>query len=53
VWKTLLDGDGNVIPWRAWELGKSIAQNGPQHGCLLFEKLLHTKVVDALSWKSL
>lgn len=31
VWRTLLDGDGNVIPWCAWELGKSIAQNGPLH----------------------
>lgn len=26
-------------------------QNGPQHGCLLFRELLHTKMNDALSWK--
>lgn len=52
VWRTLLDVDGNVIPWHAWELGGSIAQNGPLRGCLLFKELLYTKVDDALSWKS-
>lgn len=48
----VVDGDGNVISWRLGTCG-SIAQNGPQHGCLLFKELLYTKVDDALSWKSL